>query len=445
MEKIKQKPIENLKTVIIAILTVTMLALAAIYIGGSQFSKGSAAINAGEMPPAAVAVGESAPKQVYVYEKNLLGVSYIGIRFGNEGGGAYATEQAAGDLLDFSLDGIHTLLSSAAQIRESSQEEFENAISENRYICMSLISPLPYQIIYTLSGEYISPLGSSTAISPEALTLAFKNDGGTALYMSEGKSYYVCEGEYTVKASEILAMASDTRLLDFEIVDGLPVSEASPLVQTLSLGIPQNATADKIYKILSLLGYNAQETPMMATTDTFNTVAPHGTLLLNGDRIVYTASTDGGISLAEYLNSSKSELDIDMQDVLLASVSLAESLAEITETDNSDIYLDGFYKNDDIYTAVFGICNNGIPISGDAFPHLARITVQGGRLRSVEFCPLTVEKSGLSFSPFSSAWEYRYASKNADISSIGLRYNVKELPASELHAAWYYTEGRVAR
>ena len=103
MEKIKLSPIEKAKTAVIAILTVTMLALAALYIGGSQFYTGGAASNVGEMPSGAVTVGETAPKFTAVYEKELLKASFAGIQFNGEGGGAYACEPAASDLLNFSL------------------------------------------------------------------------------------------------------------------------------------------------------------------------------------------------------------------------------------------------------------------------------------------------------------------------------------------------------
>lgn len=442
MEKIKQKPIETVKTVIIAILTVSMLALAAVYIGGSQFAKGSAAITAKDLSAGAVAVGESAPNQVSVYEKNLLRVSYIGIRYGDMGGGAYATEQAADDLLSFSLDGLHALLSSTAKMREATADEWEQAINKSRYICLSLLSPLPYQIIYALSGEYLAALGSSNAVSPETLMLSFDEWGKTSLYMRDGDKYYLSEADFTVKPAELVAMASDSRLYDFEVTDGIPVSESSPLVQTLSLSVPETTDSDKIYELLTLFGYSATDAQPMATANTVNIVAPHGNLLISESKIVYTAASEGGIPITAYLDNSKSELDIDMQDVLLASVSLTESLCTVTSSDKLNVYLEGFYRKDDVYTAVFGALDSGIPISGDTYPHLAKITVQSGRLSSVEFLPLTAEKSGYSFSPFSSAWEYRYASKNAKITSIGLRYNVSVLPASGLGAAWYYTGER---
>ena len=76
MEKIKTKPIEKFKTAIIAILTVSMLLLAGIYIGGSQFLSNNAAINLQNMPDGTVKLGNKSPVELSVYEKNLLAVSF---------------------------------------------------------------------------------------------------------------------------------------------------------------------------------------------------------------------------------------------------------------------------------------------------------------------------------------------------------------------------------
>ena len=163
---------------------------------------------------------------------------------------------------------------------------------------------------------------------------------------------------------------------------------------------------------------------------------------MRGEQILYTAETEGGIQLSSFLGNSKSELDLDVHDVLVATVSLAEKLCNTFPQSTQDMYVDGFYQSDDTYTVVFGVAEGGIPLGGEKHPYLMRVTVSGGRFKSIDTRLLTVEKSGLQFSPFSSAWEYRHAAKNAAVHSIGLRYNIDSLPISELIAAWYYTGER---
>ena len=442
MKKIRLSPIEKVKTAVIAVLTVTMLALAAFYIGGSQFYTGGAAINSGEMPSGAVAAGENAPNLKSVYEQGLLRASFAGIRFDEHGGGSYSTEPAANNLLDFSLDGIHTLLSYSAKISQSSKEDFEAATDGGRFICISLISPLPYQIIYALSGEYVAPASYENAISADTLMIVFDRNCNASLYMRDGEKYYVSFGEYTYDDAELAVMASDSRLYGFEIANGIPISETSPLAQTISVKSPELCSYDELALLLDALEYTGNETVTLATTESYSIVAPHGVLSASSDRILYTAENEGGIPISSFHGSSKSELDIDINDILLASVSLAQKICKTFEQSTYNMYLDGFYHGDDTYTIVFGATEDGIPLSGEKYPHLVRLTVSGGRFKSIDTRLILIEKSGLPFSPFSSAWEYRHAAKSASVSSIGLRYNIDEIPLTEQNAAWYYTGER---
>lgn len=445
MEKIKRSPLENVKTVIIAILTVSMLTLAALYIGGTQFSSNNSAISAHPLPSGAVAVGEDAPIQTELYEKGLIKVSYIGVRYGDIGGGAYGAEQASSSLLSFSLEGIHELLSSDSTLKEASAEEFFEAASSKRYVCLSLHSPIPYQTIYALSGEYTSPVGYEKPISPVVMLLAFDAEGKASLYMRDGENYYVSYGNYTAKPSELLAIASDSRLYDFEILNGIPLSESSPTVLPIKLTNQEIPGGEALENVFALLDYDRSDSQPISTSETHNVVAPHGNLLCAKGRILYNAANEGGISMLDFLTNKKSELDLGLEDILEASVSLTQSLLDTCktpETATPDIYLDGFYRNDDTYTVILGAITEGIPIKGNAFPYSAKITVQNGKIKGLDLRLVSLQSNGLPFSPFSSAWEYRHAAKSANIHSIGLYYRADTLEAEKIDAAWYFTGER---
>ena len=207
MEKIKAKPIEIFKNIIIAILTVTMLLLAGLYIGGSQFMSNRGAINTVDMPNSSVTVGTDAPERSSLYKKDLLAVSYAAISCSG-GGGAYGNEPAARDLFDFAAEPIHSLLGSSATIEKTTKSAFENALSNGRYIFFSLAAPLPYQVIYALSGEYLAPAGNDEAISSDTLLLSFSTDGKTALYLKNGEKYYLASADYRISLAEAAAMAN---------------------------------------------------------------------------------------------------------------------------------------------------------------------------------------------------------------------------------------------
>ena len=155
MEKIKHTPKENFKNVIIVLLTLTMLTLAVIYIGGSQFATDGAALKAEKLPVGATPVGVAENTDTAIYNKKLLPISYVGIKYGKNGGGVTSNEVAAEALIDFACENIHLCLESGNTVEKVSSEELAAAFDGN-FLVINLSSALPYQIIYALTGEYNS-------------------------------------------------------------------------------------------------------------------------------------------------------------------------------------------------------------------------------------------------------------------------------------------------
>lgn len=444
MEKIKQKPFESFKSVLIILLVITMLVLASFYIGGAQLSTSNSALNSKDMPGGTVEAGGEIPDSVTVYEKNLLLLSYIGVRCDGVGGGAYGSEQAANDLFEFAREPLHHLLSSSVSVQKSSAAAFEAALEGDRYICIEFASALPYQILYTLTGEYNAPFGSDSAINPKTVLISFDGDGNATLYMYCENEVYSAKSDYALRPSELLAMASDSRLGDFYVTGGSMLSESAPLVQTLSLSKDIIDDINELNNILSLLDYDAVEDDKVSQ-NRYTFVAPHGTLSLKYGKLSYTAGSESGIPMSLFLDSSKSDLDMDIKDVLLSAVSLTEQIraaAPGAMGGTLDVYLDGFYRKDDVYTVEFVFCEGGIPVFGEGLNCFAKIMVQGGRLKELDVNLVSAEKSGYTYSPFSSAWEYRYASIGARVESIVLRYNIVSLPCDGIGASWCYTGER---
>ncbi len=441
MEKIRIKPLEAFKNIIIALLTVSMLVLAGIYIGGSQFSANNAAINAQNMPQGAVAVGNDAPESEEMHEKGLLAISFAAIRHMG-GGGTYGNEQAAADLFDFAKESIHTLLSSNAMIVEIDGASFRSAVSGRSYVYFSFANALPYQAVYALTGEYVAAAGCASAINVESVLLDFDAGGKTSLYMKDGEKYYLATADCFINLASLAAMSSDTRLADFTLTENaVAISDASPHTQTLALGAGKMPSGKAYVDMLTLLGYDADDIAPMSMD--ISIVAPHGTLTMSDEVLSYTASNDGGIQISDFLANRKNTLDIDMYDILSASVTLIEQLRsaypEMTGKAFS-LCLDGFYNNEDTFTVVFGLCDSSIPISGTAFPYLARFSVSGGRFKSIELRFINAERIGKTVSPSPSKWEYSYASRTREINSFLLRYKADTLPEAELDARWYFSE-----
>lgn len=445
MEKVKHRVLERIKTILITLLTLSMLVLAVIYIGGARFSADSTAINTASLPEGAVVLGEDAPTTLPIYQKELLPVSFAGIRYGSAGGGAYGTEQAAAALLEFAAEPIHLCLSQGAAITSVSAADYA-AAAEGNFICLNFLSALPYQMLYALTGEGTAAAGSDTAISADRVLLSFTASGKTTLYLSDGSSFYAADGGITVKPSELAAMANDSRLADFSVTEnGIALSPAAPSAPKVSLSAA-SLDAAQYAEVLTLLGYKP-EAGISAISDaddafTGTAVAPHGTVRTSSYGLTYTAARDSGIAISDFLDIAKSELDIDMYDILQASISLAEQLCAIAPEalgGEGKLFLRGFYREEDTFTVLLGLHTDGIEISGSSYPYFAKIKVQNGMFVNLHFRFASLTNNSYSGVLFPSLWQYSYAANSASIDTLRLCYRADELPAENLDASWYFT------
>ncbi|MBQ4556091.1 MAG: hypothetical protein IJA60_00405 [Clostridia bacterium] len=443
MDKIKAKPIEKIKNILIVLLTLSMLVLAVIYIGGSQLMSNRAAINTADMPSGAVKAGSADTSADPIHEKKLLAVSYVGIRYSEKVGGAYGSESASDALVAFAKEQIHAMLSSDSRLTPSTREDFIEATTGD-FIYISLASPLPYQAIYALCGEYVGAASSSHAANADKMLITFDVYGNSKLRLSDGTKFYTATKSANLSLTEIATLAGDSRLMPFSITEnGIAISSASPKMQRLS--IKENTPLDTKQQgeLLFTLGYNPESIPMAAIEEaSISAVSPLGSLTVTADGINYTAALDSGIPMSDFMPAAKNAVDIGMYDVLIASVSLAESLRSIapdTLGGALSLCLSGIYHDSGVYTVELGLADGGIVISGEAYPYFAKITAKSGRFESIDIRFLTVHKNNYTGSAFPSKWNFDYAASNADIKSFKLCYAPNTIPADDVSAEWHYT------
>ena len=191
-----------------------------------------------------------------------------------------------------------------------------------------------------------------------------------------------------------------------------------------------------------MLEYDEGDSASLAEATDVTVFAPHGTLTIDKGGLHFISSSNNGLSLSSFLSSEKSELDITLYDVLFASVSLLEKFRETCPSITGgelDIYVEDFYRTDDKYTVIFGLSDSSIPISGDAFPYLAKFSVSNNKFSDIELHFISAERVGYTSSAFPSAWEYDYAKSKANVKSLSLRYKADTLPITELDANWFFT------
>jgi|GEM_PF-1289918 len=445
MQKIKRSFAARLRNALIGVLTLSMLLLAGIYIGGTQFFSDSAALRAEILPDGTVPVGQNVPRSQSLHEKGLLPIAFGGIRYGGSSGGIYGGEAPAKALAEFAADPIHACLGAPSVLEASSAAEFATAMGSN-YIFFDLLTPLPYQILYALTGEYSAPATSADAILADRLLLSFPEKDRAVLYLSDGKVFYRAEQSFLFKAAELQTLANDSRLSAFSLAEnGVPKCEESPHAGSLTLSANCIAEESQYEALYTLFGFRANA---VREEDVRTVVDPHGTLRLTGTRLVFTASKDGGIAVSDLLDTAKDELDIDLYDILDSSVSLVEKLREILpESCGGSLapYLAGFSREEDTYTVTFGLHADSIPLSGTSYPYFATMTIRGGRFRTVEIRFLTAQRSSYTGTQFSSAWHYAHVEKAVRPDTLRLYYYLTSLSAKDLDAAWFYTaESEVA-
>ncbi len=436
MKTYRRSPLRNLMTFLVVILTLTMLFLATIYIGGTQFSNGGSAISLDKMPEGNVSVGGKLPESLPVYEKGLLPLSYAAIVFGGRGGGAHGSEEAAKAIFAFAAEPIHTALSSGAAFEKTSENEFLSA-TYGDYLFLDFLSPLPYQMLYALTGEYTMAARSEDAINADRIILSFPEGNKAKLFFSDGNSFYTSDTLCDIRYTEALALAGDSRLAAFTInPHGVPTSSAVPMLSPITVSTADTLSDEENAALYSIFGFDYNRS--------HSAVAPHGTLQITASELVFGAAAEGGIPISDLLPSPKDTLDITIYDILLGSVALAESIADTKEEilGDASFFLKGFYRESDIYTVVLGAAIDSVEISGGAYPYFAQISVQSGRFKDVKVNLTKISKNGLSAPVFHSLWQYAHASESADICTLRLKYNISEVPSDEISPVWYYTGNR---
>ncbi len=431
---------EKFKTAVAALLILLMLFSAGVFIGGSQFSDGGAAVSRISLPAGAVKAGEEPPALTALYERGLLMAEFAAVSYNGEGGGAFGSAVPE-SVFTMAMPLVHEALSRGATLVETTRPALE-AAAEGNFLCLRLPAALPYQMIYALTGEIGQAATAETAVSASLLLLAFDAEGEGTLYLSDGEVCFMSDAALSVRPAALALLAGDDALSDFRFADNLlPVSDAPAFAFPLSVsdGATQPLAAGIGDDLLYLFGFNPDRGDALSAA----VVEPHGSLSIDRVGIRFAASRDGGLSAAKFIDSGKDEFDIGIYDLLSAAVGLLDRVRTLDPASfggDASLFLKGFYKENDGYTLVFGVAVGGVEITGDNVPYFARFSARGGVFTAIEVRRLRVTRGALGRTLFSSAWQYAHASRYAGeggLHTLRLLYRVDALPAEECVASWY--------
>ena len=431
---------EKFKTAVAALLMLLMLFSAGVFIGGSQFSDGGAAASRASLPVGAVKAGEDAPALTSLHERGLLMAEFAAVSYQGARGGAFGSAVPE-SLFTLAKPLIHEALSGGAALAATTHSALE-AATEGDFLCLRLPAALPYQMIYALTGDIEQAATAETAVNASFLLLAFDGEGQGTLYLADGEVCFVSDAALSVRPAALALLAGDEALSDFRFADNLlPVSDAPAFAFPLSVsdGATHPLAAGIGDELLYLFGFNPDRGDALSAA----VVEPHGSFAVDRTCIRFTASLDGGLSAAKFIDSVKDAFDIGIYDLLDAAFGLLDRVRALDSDSfggDASIFLKGFYKEDDGYTLVFGVAYGGVEITGGSVPYFAKFSAKGGAFTAVEVRRLCVTRGALGRTLFSSAWQYAHASRYAGeggLRALRLLYRVDALPAEECVASWY--------
>lgn len=443
---------EKFKTILLACLTVLMLTAAGIYIGGSQFTHTGAAASRTALPDGAVRAGADAPDMRTLADAGLLVPTAAIVSAAGTTAGAFA-----GDIPDtvtaLAYPLIHQALAADATLTATDFAAV-TAAAAGDCIYLQFAGALPYQLLYALTGDIEKAAAADRALNADTLLLAFDEDGTGRLYLTDGTNCAVSDKPVSVRAGALAALTASDALTAAYFADNLvPVGEtavtAAPI--TVEDGASHPLSADAGRALLSLFAFNPDRHRLSAQA----IVEPHGSLSVTTARIGFTASRDGGIPIASFLEGKKDARDIGIYDILTAAAAFADRLREIDGASFGGAaapFLQHFYKDGDGYTVAFGLLYDGIPLGGDAVPAFLSLTASGGMFTAAEVRRLSVSRAGAGLTLFPAAWQYATAAQNAGeggLHSLRLLYAPDALTTAACDAAWYcdrapYTAAKAA-
>lgn len=431
---------EKCKTAFLCFLIVLMLVAAGTYIGGAQFSHSGSADTRTSLPSGIVPMGEDAPDSRSLTESGLLSPEAVVVSAAGRVTGAFAADiPEAATALAYPL--IHEALGGDATLTETARATVLAATAGN-YLFLRLRNALPYQLLYALTGDIEKAADADFACSANALLLAFGADGTGRLYLVADESCFVSDKLLSVRTDALTVLVSDGKMTDTILTKQLvPVGSASYTAFPIAVeqGDAHPLSAEAWHALLMLFDFN----PDRYRTTVQTVVEPHGSLSITAMHVDFTASQDGGIRVASFLETGKDARDIDIYDILTAAATVVSRLRDI-DADNfggdATPYLMSFYREGNGYTLTFGLCCDGIALAGKEVEPFLTLTTSGGMFTAATVRRICVSRTGSALTLFSAAWQYTAAVRAADANGLRrlcLLYQIDALPLDTCDAAWY--------
>ena len=443
-----RKVFSGLRSILIFLLVVSMLTMAALYIGAARTQNGAAAYTREKLPAGVRSRGAPDGAATENAATDFLGVAFAAVGCDGKGGYAYADEDAAKKLIAFAAPLLSEILSESSTAALQDPDVFF-AAQGGDFVLLRLHTPLPMAALGVLCGQSAAATAVRGLLA-DTLLLSFDKNGGAALSVTDGRTCCTFDGAAPEKRTVLAALAGAESLHPYTLVSPtlfLP-TEAPTLSPVLLTATDFAATLseESVYSLFSTFGFNPEKLAPRRTADGVSTVEPQGQMEIASDRITYLAAEGSALPLDEFCTPGENELS----SLVAASAGLFERIQNAAKTrlyGDAELYLAALGETDGVYTLHFGLTVDGVPVLCDGNAIFAALTADENGITLVSVFPAALTRAHLRATRFAADWQYAHAAQKGGITDFALLYDLPaasgEAETGPVEAEWYaaFAEG----
>lgn len=448
-EKIREgrgmrKIFSRLGDILIFALVLSMLTMAALYIGAARTSSTSAARLHEKLPSGVRVRGAQERAGADVGAAGWLGVADAAVGCDGNGGYAFAEEDMAKKLYAFAAPLISAILSESPTATAMQADAAAQALSGD-FVRLDLYTPLPIHAIGLLVG---TAKNCGVDVLADALILSFDAAGRAVLYAAAGDDIYLFDGAAAENRTTLAALAGAEALHPYtSVAHALFLPKAAPTLSPISLSrsdITTAMTETEIRLLFTLFGFNPEKQAPRRGADGISTVEPQGQMEISNEKIQYLAAEGSALPLSDLVGTADGAAA-----VFSAAAELLRRVEALTNPHlfgDAKLYLAAVGRTGGVYTLQFGLSADGVPILLDGDAIFLTLTATEDGVTAVNIRPCTVTRAPTRTTRFAADWQYAHAARRGDVLDFALLYAVQSgtdaptLTEAEWYAAFAETE-----
>ncbi len=432
-QKTLSRILENGKTILLALLTVSLIVLVVVYIASTKIYE-SMTDQGRATPLDKLRIVQSDQSMPEGLESDHLLPELIGYRAAGTNSGSLGYGEAAAALYESVKPCLKELLGQASVCRALSDSQAASAVNEalsaENLVYIRYHEPILFHLIWAWASEQITVEIDDTASSEDGAYIkeliilpdrdfvlaahrfiAYAHDGSGRWYEFRPdesvltSSFYISKMAADGSAMDVIPFTFSSASETDGLWDLQPITEDTPTCETLLMDyrpiLPTDESQDSglTDSLLRLLGYNPNK--LNAYPDTADQavvfIDTHGQLRLSNQRIYYQASDDeNGLRIDSLLGYSTGGT-YSLFDRVSAVDSLIRRMSAIDiglTGKEARLCLGQIYTEDSLLVIEYFYTFNNIRIGSSSSPAALRAKLSQDSILSLEFAPRSYTGSG---------------------------------------------------